>query len=192
MKKISFLILLSLFTFSLSETGLIKYFQINFSGVGILEYDNFSELALKSIKPSKKGIQSLQTIIKDLKTTNNQTFVENNLLYYPQKMSFEMSLISVIAEKLKGEDKNYIIYSMFSCKVRIVKPPEIIRVCKKVLFGKKCQNMQRPSVTTKDDIKKVEEEVKVKVFESARVDLPKENYEKFKQILSFKFPKIKM
>jgi hypothetical protein len=192
MKKISILILLSLFTFSLSETGLIKYFQINFSGVGILEYDNFSELALKSIKPSKKGIQSLQTIIKDLKTTNNQTFVENNLLYYPQKMSFEMSLISVIAEKLKGEDKNYIIYSMFSCKVRIVKPPEIIRVCKKVLFGKKCQNMQRPSVTTKDDIKKVEEEVKVKVFESARVDLPKENYEKFKQILSFKFPKIKM
>ena len=106
MKKISILILLSLFTFSLSETGLIKYFQINFSGVGILEYDNFSELALKSIKPSKKGIQSLQTIIKDLKTTNNQTFVENNLLYYPQKMSFEMSLISVIAEKLKGEDKN--------------------------------------------------------------------------------------
>ena len=192
MKKISILILLSLFTFSLSETGLIKYFQINFSGVGILEYDNFSELALKSIKPSKKGIQSLQTIIKDLKTTNNQTFVENNLLYYPQKMSFEMSLISVIAEKLKGEDKNYIIYSMFSCKVRIVKPPEIIRVCKKVLFGKKCQNMQRPSVTTKDDIKKVEEEGKVKVFESARVDLPKENYEKFKQILSFKFPKIKM
>lgn len=192
MKKISILILLSLFTFSLSETGLIKYFQINFSGVGILEYDNFSELALKSIKPSKKGIQSLQTIIKDLKTTNNQTFVENNLLYYPQKMSFEMSLISVIAEKLKGEDKNYIIYSMFSCKVRIVKPPEIIRVCKKVLFGKKCQNMQRPSVTTKDDIKKVEEEVKVKVFESARVDLPKENYEKFKQILSFKFPKVKM
>ena len=192
MKKISILILLSLFTFSLSETGLIKYFQINFSGVGILEYDNFSELALKSIKPSKKGIQSLQTIIKDLKTTNNQTFVENNLLYYPQKMSFEMSLISVIAEKLKGEDKNYIIYSMFSCKVRIVKPPEIIRVCKKVLFGKKCQNMQRPSVTTKDDIKKVEEEVKVKVFESARVDLPKENYEKFKQILSFKFLKIKM
>ena len=192
MKKISFLILLSLFTFSLSETSLIKYLQINFSGVGILEYDSFSELALKSIKPSKKGIQSLQTIIKDLKTTNNQTFVENNLLYYPQKMSFEMSLISVIAEKLKGEDKNYIIYSMFSCKVKILKPPRINRVCKKVFFGKKCKDVKSPSPITSDDIKKVEEEVKVKVFESARVDLPKENYEKFKQILSFKFPKVKM
>jgi hypothetical protein len=192
MKKISILILLSLFTFSLSETGLIKYFQINFSGVGILEYDNFSELALKSIKPSKKGIQSLQTIIKDLKTTNNQTFVENNLLYYPQKMSFEMSLISVIAEKLKGEDKNYIIYSMFSCKVKIFKPPEIIRVCKNVLFGKKCENVQVPSSMTSDELTKVHEEAMVKLYESARVDLPKENYEKFKQILSFKFPKVKM
>ena len=192
MKKISFLILLSLFTFSLSETGFIKYLQINFSGVGILEYDSFSDLALKSIKPSKKGLQKLQTSIKDLKTTNNQTFSENSISLGSEKENNQMSLILVIAEKLKGEDKNYIIYSMFSCKVRIVKPPEIIRVCKKVLFGKKCQNMQRPSVTTKDDIKKVEEEVKVKVFESARVDLPKENYEKFKQILRFKFPKVKM
>ena len=107
-------------------------------------------------------------------------------------MSFEMSLISVIAEKLKGEDKNYIIYSMFSCKVKIFKPPEIIRVCKNVLFGKKCENVQRPSVVTSQDYDKVQEEIKVKVFESARIDLPKENYEKFKQILSFKFPKIKM
>ena len=76
MKKISFLILLSLLTFSLSETTLIKYLQINFSGVGILDYDSFSDLALKSIKPSKQGIQKLQTIIKDLKTKNNQTFNE--------------------------------------------------------------------------------------------------------------------
>ena len=187
MKKISFLILLSLFTFSLSETSLIKYLQINFSGVGILEYDNFSELALKSIKPSKKGLQKLQTIIKDLKTTNNQTFIEN--IVYNHN---EMTLISVIAEKLKGEDKNYIIYSMFSYKVKIFKPPQIIRVCKKVLFGKKCENVKRPSAITVKDTDKVQEEAMVKLYESARVDLPKENYEKFKQILSFKFPKVKM
>ena len=192
MKKISFLILLLLFTFSLSETGFIKYFQINFSGVGILEYDNFSELALKSIKPSKKGLQKLQTIIKDLKTTNNQTFNEYSIHLDSQNNNNEMSLISVIAEKLKGEDKNYIIYSMFSCKVKILKPPRINRVCKKVFFGKKCKDVKSPSPITSDDIKKVEEEVKVKVFESARVDLPKENYEKFKQILRFKFPKVKM
>ena len=192
MKKISFLILLSLFTFSLSETSLIKYLQINFSGVGILEYDSFSELALKSIKLPKEDIKKLQTIIKDLKTTDSQTFNDNYISFNSEKENNQMSLISVIAEKLKGEDKNYIIYSMFSCKVKIFKPPEIIRVCKKVLFGKKCENVQRPSVVTSQDYDKVQEEVKVKVFESARVDLPKENYEKFKQILRFKFPKVKM
>ncbi len=192
MKKISFLILLSLFTFSLSETGLIKYLQINFSGVGILEYDSFSELALKSIKPSKKGLQKFQTSIKDLKTTNNQTFSENSISFNSEKENNQMSLILVIAEKLKGEDKNYIIYSMFSYKAKLLKPPEIIRVCKKVLFGKKCENVKRPSVITSDDLKKVQEEINVKLYESARVDLPKENYEKFKQILRFKFPKVKM
>ena len=84
-----------------------------------------------------------------------------------------MSLISVIAEKLKGEDKNYIIYSMFSYKVKIFTPPQIIRVCKKVLFGKKCENVKSPSVITSDDLKKDKEEINVKLYESARVDLLK-------------------
>ena len=61
-------------------------------------------------------------------------------------------------------------------------------------IGKKCTNVEVRRTFTQNEFKEIEKEIIDKITADAIVDLPnlpKEDYEKYKQILRFKFPKNK-
>lgn len=196
MKKISILILLSLLTFSLSNINLGKNYVIFLSLFGISDYKGVSDLIFNNLKKlnikDEKSIENLSKHVKSLEL--NDTLFYHDYDYFIGKDGLKFNTIQnsmIQAERLKGDEKNYIIYSIISFNVKYKKPPKIVRECKKKFLIKKCKNVEVPQSLTLEEVNEIVKIMKSKAMNVATINLPKENYDKYKQILRFKYPDLK-
>ena len=83
---------------------------------------------------------------------------------------------------------------MYNCEAIIEKPSKWERKCKSGFLGigKNCKNIEVAQSFSENEMKEVNKEIRDKIIVNAFVDLPKEDYEQYKQILTFKFPKNKI
>ena len=99
---------------------------------------------------------------------------------------------------LEGEplqiNKKYVLYIIGFYQVILEKPSKYESKCKSGFLGigKKCTNVEVAQSFPLNEIKEIIEEIRDIIVVDAFVDLPKEDYEQYKQILTFKFPKNKI
>ena len=83
---------------------------------------------------------------------------------------------------------------MYNCEAIIEKPSKWESKCKSGFLGigKNCKNVEFAQSFSENEMKEVNKEIIDKIIVNAFVDLPKEDYEQYKQILRFKFPQNKI
>ena len=193
MQKTSLFILLTLLTFSLSQSNIKIYYQYKQAYIGINEKDKiFDVLSKKMIlsKEKEKRVKNFLSIIEYSKKSNGNDF---SLLSPTKKKLSEGKMDGCF---LEGEplqiNKKYVLYFIGFYQVIVEKPSKYERKCKSGFLGigKKCTNVEVAQSFSQNEIKEVIiEEIRDIIVVDAFVDLPKEDYEQYKQILSFKFPK---
>ncbi len=136
-------------------------------------------------------VKNFLSLIEYSKKSNGNSFS----LSSPTKKLREGKMIGCF---LEGEplqiNKKYVLYIIGFYEAILEKPPKYERKCKSGFLGigKKCTNVEVLQSFPQNEIKEVLEEIRNKIVVDAFVDLPKEDYEQYKQILSFKFPKNKI
>ena len=82
---------------------------------------------------------------------------------------------------------------MYDCEAIIEKSSKWERKCKSGFLGKgkNCKYVEVAQSFPENEMKEVNKEIRDKIIVNAFVDLPKEDYEQYKQILRFKFPQNK-
>ena len=108
----------------------------------------------------------------------------------PHKLrEVKMNGFNFIGEAFKLNDK-YLVYFTYNFDVIVEGPPKYERHCRKGFLGigKKCTNVEIRRTFSQNEIDEILKEIYNKMIADAFVDLPKVDYEKYKQILRFKFP----
>ena len=196
MKKTSLFILLILLTFSLSQSNFKLHFQTKQAYIGIRERDKIYDYISNKMNFSKEINEIFKRYLSDLEFCDGLGGGGPQLISNLNKLR-ELKLFnsfSFNAEHLKI-NKKYFIYFIFAFNVIVEKPPKYERKCKSGFLGigKKCTNVEVAQSFSQNEIKEVIiEEIRDIIVVDAFVDLPKEDYEQYKQILTFKFPKNKI
>ena len=84
-----------------------------------------------------------------------------------------------------------VLYFIYYYDVILEKPPKYGLKCENLGVVKKCKNVEVNQTFTLNELKEIQKEIFYKMAADAFVDLPKEDYEQYKQILSLKFPQNK-
>ena len=193
MKKTSLFILLILLTFSLSQSNFKLHFQTKQAYIGIRELDKIYDYISNKMNFSKEINEIFKRYLSDLEFCDGLGGGGPQLISNLNKLR-ELKLFnsfSFNAEHLKI-NKKYFIYFIFAFNVIVEKPPKYERKCKSGFLGigKKCTNVEVRRTFTQNEFKEIEKEIIDKMTADAIVDLPnlpKEDYEKYKQILRFRF-----
>ena len=194
MKKTSLFILLILLTFSLSQSNFKIYFQSKQVYIGIREIDKMYDYISQKMNFSKDRKEKIKKDLEDLKYCEKNS--ENDISYSstPNKLrEFKINSYRLEAEHLKI-NKKYVIYLIYISDGIIEKPPKYERKCKSGFLGKgkNYKNVEVAQSFSENEMKEVNKEIRDKIIVNAFVDLPKEDYEQYKQILCFKFPQNKI
>ena len=197
MKKTSLFILLILLTFSLSQSNFKLHFQTKQAYIGIRERDKIYDYISNKMNFSKEINEIFKRYLSDLEFCDGLGGGGPQLISNLNKLR-ELKLFtsfSFNAELLKI-NKKYFIYFIFAFNVIVEKPPKYERKCKSGFLGigKKCKNVEVAQTFTQNEINEIVKEINNKMIADAFVDLPnlpKEDYEQYKQILRFKFPQNK-
>ncbi len=195
MKKTSLFILLILLTFSLSQSNFKIHFQSKQAYIGIREGNKIEDFIYKKMKLSNEMKKNIKSLFECLASSNK--FGSSSLSGpIPHKLrEVKMNGFNFIGEALKINDK-YLVYFTYNFDVIVEGPPKYERKCKSGFLGigKKCTNVEVRRTFTQNEIQEILKEIINKMTVDAFVDLPnlpKEDYEKYKQILSFKYPQNK-
>ena len=193
MKKTSLFILLILLTFSLSQSNFKIHFQSKQAYIGIREIDKIYDYISQKMNIPKNMKKKIQVDLDDLIFNEKNSGSANSYTSIPNKLrEFKINSYRYEGEPLKI-NKKYALYLIYITDVIVEKPPKYERKCKSGFLGigKKCKNVEIRQNLDKNDLKEIDKEIKDKIIVDAIVDLPnlpKEDYEKYKQILRFKFP----
>ena len=196
MKKTSLFILLTLLTFSLSQSNIKIHFQSKQAYIGIREIDKMYDFISQKMNLPKKTKENIKEELKLLEFCDMQGRSSGDYTSTPNKLrEFKINSYSYEAEPLKI-NKKYAIYLIYISDGIIEKPPKYERKCKSGFLGigKKCTNVEVTQNLTKNEEEEIQKEIRDKMTVDAFVDLPnlpKEDYEQYKQMLSFKFPQNK-
>ena len=193
MKKTSLFILLILLTFSLSQSNFKIYFQTKQVYIGIREIDKMYDYISQKMNLPKKEKEYIKEELKFLEFCDMDSRSFCDYSSTPNKLrEFKINSYRYEGEPLKI-NKKYALYLIYITDVIVEKPPKYERKCKSGFLGigKKCKNVEIRQNLDKNDQKEIDKEIKDRIIVDAFVDLPnlpKEDYEKYKQILRFKFP----
>ena len=193
MKKTSLFILLILLTFSLSQSNFKIHFQSKQAYIGIREIDKMYDYISQKMNLPKKEKEYIKEELNFLEYSDMQGRSSSSYSSTPNKLrEFKINSYRYEGEPLKI-NKKYALYLIYITDVIVEKPPKYERKCKSGFLGigKKCKNVEIRQNLDKNDLKEIDKEIKDKIIVDAIVDLPnlpKEDYEKYKQILRFKFP----
>ncbi len=196
MKKTSLFILLILLTFSLSQSNFKIHFQSKQAYIGIREIDKMYDFISQKMNLPKKTKENIKEELKLLEFCDMQGRSSGDYTSTPNKLrEFKINSYSYEAEPLKI-NKKYALYFIFITDAIVEKPPKYERKCKSGFLGigKKCTNVEVRRTFTQNEIQEILKEINNKMTVDAFVDLPnlpKEDYEQYKQILRFKFPQNK-
>ena len=196
MKKTSLFILLILLTFSLSQSNIKTHLQSYQGYIGINKCDKIFDFISEKMKLSKEIKEKIKPSLTDIEFNDRILRRENTFSSTPNKLR-EVKINSFNIEgELLQINNTYILYFIYKYDVIVEKPPKYERKCKSGFLGigKKCKNVEIRQNLDKNDLKEIDKEIKDKIIVDAIVDLPnlpKEDYEKYKQILRFKYPQNK-
>ncbi len=188
MKKTSLFILLTLLTFSLSQSNFKLHFRSKEGYIGIRERNKIEDFISKKMKLSNEMKKKFESIFKQLEFTLG--FAKRDFTNEKTPKLREIQIIGsyFVGEELKLSNK-YLVYFIIKFNVIVEGPPKYERQCKSGFLGigKKCTNVEVRRTFTENEFKEIEKEIIDKMTADAIVDLPKEDYEKYKQILRFRF-----
>ena len=191
MKKTSLFILLILLTFSLSKSNIKLHFQSKQAYIGIREIDKMYDYISQKMNLPKKTKEIIKEELNFLEFCDTQSRSSSDCLSTPNKLrEFKINSYHLEAEVLKIRE-DMVLYFIYYYDVIIEKPPKYERKCERLGVVKKCKNVEIRQNLDKNDQKEIDKEIKDRIIVDAFVDLPnlpKEDYEKYKQILRFKFP----
>ena len=193
MKKTSLFILLILLTFSLSQSNFKIHFQSKQAYIGIREIDKIYDYISQKMNIPKNMKKKIQVDLDDLIFNEKNSGSANSYTSIPNKLrEFKINSYRFEGEALKINEK-YAIYLIYISDGIIEKPPKYERKCKSGFLGigKNCKNVEFAQSFSENEMKEVNKEIRDKIIVNAFVDLPKEDYEQYKQILRFKFPQNK-
>ncbi len=195
MKKTSLFILLTLLTFSLSQSNFKIHFQSKQAYIGIREGNKIEDFIYKKMKLSNEMKKNIKSLFECLASSNK--FGSSSFsVPIPHKLrEVKMNGYHFLGEALKINNK-YLVYFIYNFDAIVEGPPKYERKCKSGFLGigKKCTNVEVRRTFTQNEIQEILKEIINKMTVDAFVDLPnlpKEDYEKYKQILSFKYPQNK-
>ena len=190
MKKTSLFILLILLTFSLSQSNFKIHFQSKQAYIGIREGNKIEDFINKKMKLPNEKKKIIKSGVEGIGFQD--MFVSSS---FSPRITAKLREIQITGlyfflEELKLNNK-YWVYIISIYNVIVEGPPKYERKCKSGFLGigKKCTNVEVAQSFSQNEIKEVHEEIRDIIIVDAFVDLPKEDYEQYKQILSFKFPK---
>ena len=147
---------------------------------------------MKLSNEMKKNIKSLFECLASSNKFGSSSFS----VPIPHKLrEVKMNGYHFLGEELKINNK-YWVYFIYNFDAIVEGPPKYERKCKSGFLGigKKCTNVEVRRTFTQNEIQEILKEIINKMTVDAFVDLPnlpKEDYEKYKQILSFKYPQNK-
>ena len=192
MKKTSLFILLILLTFSLSQSNIKIHFQSKQAYIGINEKDKIEDFIYKNMKLPNEMKNKIKSTFDQLEFSDKLGFTSLSTLITPKLREVKMNGFNFLGEELKLNNK-YLLYYIYNYNVIVEGPPKYERKCRKGFLGigKKCTNVEIRQNFTQNKMEEIHKEIKDKVIVDAFVDLPKVDYEKYKQILRFKFPQNK-
>ena len=134
----------------------------------------------------------IKSTFDQLEFSDKLGFTSLSTLITPKLREVKMNGFNFLGEELKLNNK-YLLYYIYNYNVIVEGPPKYERKCRKGFLGigKKCTNVEIRQNFTQNKMEEIHKEIKDKVIVDAFVDLPKVDYEKYKQILLFKFPQNK-
>ena len=141
---------------------------------------------MKLSNEMKKNIKPLFEYLASSKQLGSSSFSSP----IPHKLrEVKMNGYYFFGEELKLNNK-YMVYFIFIFDVIVEGPPKYERKCKSGFLGigKKCKNVEVRRNFSQNEINEIVKEIINKMTVDAFVDLPKVDYEKYKQILLFKYP----
>ena len=195
MKKTSLFILLILLTFSLSQSNFKIHFQSKQAYIGIREGNKIEDFINKKMKLPNEKKKIIKSGVEGIGFQD--MFVSSS---FSPRITAKLREIQITGlyfflEELKLNNK-YWVYIISIYNVIVEGPPKYERKCKSGFLGigKKCTNVEVRRTFTQNEFKEIEKEIIDKMTADAIVDLPnlpKEDYEQYKQMLRFKFPQNK-
>ena len=195
MKKTSLFILLILLTFSLSQSNFKIHFQSKQAYIGIREGNKIEDFINKKMKLPNEKKKIIKSGVEGIGFQD--MFVSSS---FSPRITAKLREIQInglyfFLEELKLNNK-YWVYIISIYNVIVEGPPKYERKCKSGFLGigKKCKNVEVAQTFTQNEINEILKEINNKMIADAFVDLPnlpKEDYEQYKQILRFKFPQNK-
>ena len=192
MKKTSLFILLILLTFSLSQSNFKIHFQSKKAYIGIREGNKIEDFINKKMKLPNEKKKIIKSGVEGIGFQD--MFVSSS---FSPRITAKLREIQInglyfFLEELKLNNK-YWVYIISIYNVIVEGPPKYERKCKSGFLGigKKCTNVEVAQKLTKNEQEEIQKEITNKMTIDAFIDLPnlpKEDYEQYKQMLSFKFP----
>ena len=194
MKKTSLFILLILLTFSLSKSNIKLHFQSKQAYIGInIIYSFEKDYIYNKMNLSKEIKEKIKNDLIVIDYSDKTSGGADSIISYPNKREIRINSYHLEAEVLKIRE-DMALYFIYYYDVIIEKPPKYERKCENLGIVKKCKNVEVNQTFTLNELKEIQKEIFYKMAADAFVDLTifsKEDYEKYKQILSLKFPQNK-